>query len=232
MRLVSRWFRPAPGSAAAFEAVHAPCSLGDYRDPGPSDGGFRMSPQILKLSALSGLAAALGGCATYGPPSRNIAYFAVPCNTPGAFVAQPLSAPDAPPATPGPGGPGGPAAQNVQACMIAVPAQNLAYNARYRGGRGLLRSLLWLSRLWVALLWFDWDRLRTSRRWLWTRWQLWPSRRLRSWWGRRSWRPLTRRSVRACSYGKRSRSDTIRLCLDDDCRAYSGQESSYATPGV
>lgn len=92
-----------------------------------------MSPQILKLSALSGLAAALGGCATYGPPSRNIAYFAVPCNTPGAFVAQPLSAPDAPPATPGPGGPGGPAAQNVQACMIAVPAQNLAYNARYRG---------------------------------------------------------------------------------------------------
>ena len=95
-----------------------------------------MSPQILKLSALSGLAAALGGCATYGPPSRNIAYFAVPCNTPGAFVAQPLSAPDAPPATPGPGGPGGPAAQNVQACMIAVPAQNLAYNARYRGGGG------------------------------------------------------------------------------------------------
>lgn len=61
-----------------------------------------MSPQILKLSAISGLAAALGGCATYGPPSRNIAYFAVPCNTPGAFVAQPLSAPDAPPAAPVP----------------------------------------------------------------------------------------------------------------------------------
>jgi hypothetical protein len=69
-----------------------------------------------KLSALSGLAAALGGCATYGPPSRNIAYFAVPCNTPGAFVAQPLSAPDAPPATPGPGDP---AAQPRKMCKLA-----------------------------------------------------------------------------------------------------------------
>ena len=87
-----------------------------------------MSPQILKFSAISGLAAALGGCATYGPPSRNIAYFAVPCNTPGAFVAQPLSTPDAPvPAT---------QTQSAQACLIAVPARDLAYNARYRGGGG------------------------------------------------------------------------------------------------
>ena len=91
-----------------------------------------MSPQILRLSTIPGLAAALGGCATYGPPNRNIAYFAVPCNTPGAFAAQSLSAPDAPPATPVPAA----QPQNVQACMIAVPAQSLAYTSRYRGGGG------------------------------------------------------------------------------------------------
>ena len=92
----------------------------------------RHVPADLKLSAISGLAAALGGCATYGSPGRNIAYFAVPCNTPGAFVAQPLSDPEAPPATPVPAA----QTQGAQACLIAVPTRDLAYNARYRGGGG------------------------------------------------------------------------------------------------
>lgn len=55
-----------------------------------------MKKQVSIAFLISAAALTLGGCATYTSTPEKIAYFIVPCNTPGAFVAQPVSTADMP----------------------------------------------------------------------------------------------------------------------------------------
>lgn len=55
-----------------------------------------MKKQVSTAFLISAASVALGGCATYTGAPQKIAYFIVPCDTPGAFTAQPVSADDTP----------------------------------------------------------------------------------------------------------------------------------------
>lgn len=55
-----------------------------------------MKKQISSAFLISVAAITLSGCATYANTPQKIAYFIVPCNTHGAFVAQPASTADTP----------------------------------------------------------------------------------------------------------------------------------------
>lgn len=55
-----------------------------------------MKKQVSTAFLISAAAITLGGCATYTNTPQKIAYFIVPCNTPGAFVAQPVNTADTP----------------------------------------------------------------------------------------------------------------------------------------
>lgn len=60
-----------------------------------------MNAAIPKAFLIAAGAGALGGCASYARERPKLAYFIVPCNTPGAFSAQPVNtADDIPAATP------------------------------------------------------------------------------------------------------------------------------------
>lgn len=55
-----------------------------------------MKKQVSTAFLISAAAITLGGCATYTNTPEKIVYFIVPCNIPGAFAAQPVSADDTP----------------------------------------------------------------------------------------------------------------------------------------
>jgi hypothetical protein len=55
-----------------------------------------MKKQISSAFLISAAAITLSGCATYTNTPQKIAYFIVPCNTPGAFAAQPVNTVDTP----------------------------------------------------------------------------------------------------------------------------------------
>lgn len=78
-----------------------------------------MSHRIIRTVGLATVATALlGGCATTGSSSR-YAYYRVPCNTPGAVVAEPALPPPAPAN-----------AAATPTCVVAVA------NSSYRAGYG------------------------------------------------------------------------------------------------
>lgn len=53
-----------------------------------------MRATILKTVIIVAAAGTLGGCASYQSERPKLAYFIIPCSTPGAFPAQAVSAPD------------------------------------------------------------------------------------------------------------------------------------------
>lgn len=55
-----------------------------------------MKKQVSTALLISAAAVMLGGCATYTGAPQKVAYFIVPCDIPGAFAAQPVSADDTP----------------------------------------------------------------------------------------------------------------------------------------
>jgi hypothetical protein len=85
-----------------------------------------MSFRALKLAGLSAVPVALlGGCATTAYPPR-YAYYRVPCNTPGAVVAEPIDSQAA-----------APSAANVPpTCVVAISdaSYGRGYSSYYPGG--------------------------------------------------------------------------------------------------
>lgn len=87
------------------------------------------------------LLAVLGGCTTYPAARPAFAYYAVPCSTPGAFVAEPVETPTpsngAQASLPVPSPPAASAAETSKAspqkCMIAAPIGQARYSAGYYG---------------------------------------------------------------------------------------------------
>jgi hypothetical protein len=85
-------------------------------------------------------AALLGGCMTTSPP--RLAYFRVPCDTPGAVVATPIALEPGQ----GTGNAGGAASSAVPAasaktdspatCVVAVADASSGYRGSYYSGRG------------------------------------------------------------------------------------------------
>jgi len=60
-----------------------------------------MNAAIPKALLIAAAAGTLGGCASYARERPKLTYFIMPCNTPGAFPAQPVNtADDIPAATP------------------------------------------------------------------------------------------------------------------------------------
>lgn len=53
-----------------------------------------MNRMIKRTILISVTAVSLGGCAAYTDARPKLAYFIVPCNTPGAFAAQPVNTAD------------------------------------------------------------------------------------------------------------------------------------------
>lgn len=110
----------------------------------------RTMPNIRKPIIIVPLAGAvlLGGCATYAPRPSAYSYFAVPCDTPGAIRAVPISPPDGPPgetsaALPAPvppqavvpAAPGSAAQAGASDCLIAVADRGRGWRgAGYYGG--------------------------------------------------------------------------------------------------
>jgi hypothetical protein len=89
-----------------------------------------MEMRRLMLAPLPVLAIGLlAGCATSGP--ARLAYYKVPCSTPGAVVAQPLlaTAPSLPQASPAPNG------SEESTCIVAVSNDVRSYRA-YAGAPG------------------------------------------------------------------------------------------------
>lgn len=90
-----------------------------------------------KLSLGSVMVVVLGGCTTYAAQRPAFAYYAVPCSTPGAFVAQPVEAP-ATTYNPQAAAPAGVAPQEASkasppTCMIAAPIARNGYAGGYYG---------------------------------------------------------------------------------------------------
>lgn len=95
-----------------------------------------MKVRILKIVALSGGVIAISGCATTAQPTR-LAYYKVPCSTPGAVVAEPISL-DGPVARPGgtPATATPPAAEVAKTCVVAVADARSANRFGYPGFYG------------------------------------------------------------------------------------------------
>lgn len=53
-----------------------------------------MKAVLTKAMLIAAAAATLGGCSSYGNERPRLAYFIVPCNTPGAIAAQPVNTAD------------------------------------------------------------------------------------------------------------------------------------------
>lgn len=53
-----------------------------------------MKTAVMRALLIMAATAVVGGCASYPSEPPRLAYFIVPCNTPGAFSAQPLSTTD------------------------------------------------------------------------------------------------------------------------------------------
>lgn len=98
-----------------------------------------MLVHLLKLSLGPVLVLVLSGCTTYAPQRPVFAYYAVPCSTPGAFVAEtpvPTYNPQAaPPAAAPPAGAAPPEASKAlpPTCMIAAPIGRNRYSDGYYG---------------------------------------------------------------------------------------------------
>ena len=100
-----------------------------------------MLVRSIRLSLAPMSLSRLGGCTTYNAPRPAFAYYAVPCSTPGAFVAKPIediiptkSTQASPPA------PSRPAASleetskaSSQTCMIPISIRQARSSARYDG---------------------------------------------------------------------------------------------------
>jgi len=105
-------------------------------------GSMLVSP--FRLSLGSAVLLTLGGCTTYTVSHPAVAYYAVPCSTPGAFVAEPIDArdptygPQVPPPPPPSPSATAPQASNQPppTCMIAAPISQARYFDGYYGGRG------------------------------------------------------------------------------------------------
>lgn len=95
----------------------------------------------IKLSGAPVFLAVLGGCTTYNAPRPAFAYYAVPCSTPGAFVAEPIEAIIPANSTQAsPSVPSRPAASleettkaSLQTCMITTSIRQPRYSAGYFG---------------------------------------------------------------------------------------------------
>lgn len=102
-----------------------------------------MLVHVIRLSLAPAMVLALGGCTTYAAQRPAFAYYAVPCSTPGAFVAEPIGAPDpsygsqAPLPAPPPPTTATQANQSAPpTCMIAASIERARYSGNYYGGRG------------------------------------------------------------------------------------------------
>lgn len=98
-----------------------------------------MTMRFLKLVAVvAAPVALLGGCATTHTHAR-LAYYKVPCNTPGAVIAEPIVLDDPAAPIPAPSTPATPAA-SPRLCVIAVSDSRSGYAGGYGGygayGRG------------------------------------------------------------------------------------------------
>ena len=91
-----------------------------------------MKAAIPKAMALAAAAGSLGGCASFASERPKVAYFIVPCNTPGAFPAQPFNAADGIPAVT-PQEPETDAPKEEATCLIGAADPTLTWIPAYSG---------------------------------------------------------------------------------------------------